>query len=194
MTRKRKSKRSRANGMTRMQPFESALVVLVPEAEVLVKLFRDKHDPAAAMGMPAHVTLLYPFIPPIEIGSAVHDDLRQCFSHFAPFHFSIADVRRFPGVVYLTLDPDDPFRDLTLAIWHRYPEQPPYGGRHSDIVPHLCVARIADEQHLDAVAEEFMRASTGKLPIQASADKVALIDNSSGRWRIRSTLPLAFDG
>lgn len=40
---------------------ESALVVLVPEAEALVKSFRDRHDPSAAAGVPAHITLLYPF-------------------------------------------------------------------------------------------------------------------------------------
>jgi hypothetical protein len=44
----------------------SALVVLVLEAEASVKPFRDRHDPSAAAGMPAHITLLYPFKPPDE--------------------------------------------------------------------------------------------------------------------------------
>jgi hypothetical protein len=35
---------------------ESALVV--PEAEPLVKPFRDRYDPSAAAGVPAHITLL----------------------------------------------------------------------------------------------------------------------------------------
>ncbi len=176
-----------------MQSIKSALVVLVPEAEDLVKPFRDEHDPPAAMGMPAHVTLLYPFIAPNEISLSVLDNLRQCFKRFVPFSFSFAELRRFPGVFYLAPEPDEPFRELTFAIWRRYPETPPYGGRHSDIVPHLCVAQLADEQHLDAVAEEFMRASTGKLPIHASADEVALMDNSSGRWQVHSTLRLGID-
>ncbi len=171
-----------------MQPIESALVVLAPDAEVLVKPFRDKHDPAAAIGVPAHVTLLYPFIAPNEISLAVLDDLRQCFERFLPFAFSFSETRRFPGVLYLAPEPDEPFRELTLAVWNRYPETPPYGGRYSDIVPHLCVAQIADEQQLDAVAEEFMKASTGKLPIRATANEVALMDNISGRWHVRTTL------
>lgn len=173
-----------------MQPSESALVVLVPDAEVLVKPFRDKHDPAAAIGVPAHVTLLYPFIAPNEISLAVLDDLGQCFGRFSPFSFSFAEMRRFPGVLYLAPEPDEPFRELTSAIWNRYPETPPYEGRYSDIVPHLSVAQIADEQQIDAVAEEFMKASTGKLPIQATANEVALMDNSSGRWQVRTTLRL----
>ena len=70
-----------------MPPIESALVVLVPDAEVLVKPFRDRHDPSAAIGVPAHVTLLYPFIAPKEINSAVLDELRRCFERFLPFGF-----------------------------------------------------------------------------------------------------------
>lgn len=173
-----------------MQLNESALVVLVPEAEALVKPFRDKHDPAAAMGVPAHVTLLYPFIPPNEISLAVLDDLRQCFTRFMSFGFSFAEMRRFPGVVYLAPEPDEPFRELTSAIWNRYPDRPPYGGRYTDIMPHLCVAQLADEYQLDAVADEFICSTTGKLPIQASADDVALMDNISGRWRVHATLQL----
>lgn len=111
-----------------MQPIESALVVLVPDAEVLVKPFRDKHDPAAAIGVPAHVTLLYPFIAPNEISLAVLDDLRQCLERFLPFDFSFAETRRFPGVLYLAPEPDEPFRELTLAIWNCYPETPPLRG------------------------------------------------------------------
>ena len=49
-----------------MSSSESALVVLVPEAEGVVKPFRDLHDPSAAAGMPAHITLLYPFKHPMK--------------------------------------------------------------------------------------------------------------------------------
>lgn len=173
-----------------MPPLESALVILVPEAEVLVKPFRDRHDPSAAIGVPAHITCLYPFIAPDEIGPAVLDELRQCFERFPPFDFSLTEAHRFPGVLYLAPEPAEPFRELTLAIWDRWPNTPPYGGQHSDIVPHLCVAQIADEPRLDAVAEAFGSASTGKLPIRATAQEVALMDNSSGRWQVRTTFGL----
>jgi hypothetical protein len=48
---------------------------LVPEAEALVKPLRDRCDPSAAVGGLARVTLLYPFKPPDEIGSAALDNL-----------------------------------------------------------------------------------------------------------------------
>jgi hypothetical protein len=113
---------------------ESALVLLVPEAEALVKPFRDRHDPAAAIGMPAHITLLYPFRQPDEVDGPVLDGLHQCFAGFAPFRFALTAIRRFESpiaVLYLAPEPTEPFCELTLAIWQRFPETPPYGGRHA---------------------------------------------------------------
>jgi hypothetical protein len=40
---------------------ESAFAVSVPEAERYVGALRDRFDPTAKLGAPAHITLLYPF-------------------------------------------------------------------------------------------------------------------------------------
>lgn len=170
---------------------ESALVVLVPEAEPLVGHFRARHDPSAAEGVPAHVTLLYPFAPPDRVDEAVPDVLRALFAPVPPFRFALTAARRLPGgVLYLAPEPADPFRQLTLAIWRRFPATPPYGGRHPDIVPHLTVAQMADALALDRVAAEFSAATQGRLPIAAHAAEVALLDNRAGRWRTNATFRL----
>ena len=46
---------------------ESALIIAVPEAEPLVKALRERFDWSAAQGVPAHITILYPFIPPEKL-------------------------------------------------------------------------------------------------------------------------------
>lgn len=174
-----------------MPLLKSALVVLVPEAEPLVKPFRDRYDPSAAAGVPAHITLLYPFKSPDEVDQAVLDDLRHCFRRFASFRFALAPIRRFPdAVLYLAPAPDEPFRQLTLAIWDRYPDTPPYGGNWPDVVPHLSVAWVKDEQRLDRIADDFAQASQGRLPIEATARDVALMEKRSGHWLIRATFSL----
>ena len=96
---------------------ESALVVLAPEAESLVKPFRDRHDPVARLGVAAHITLLYPFKSPDQIGDAVLAQLRDGFANFAPIAFALNTIQRFPDVLYLAPDPAEPFRELTRAIW-----------------------------------------------------------------------------
>ena len=169
---------------------ESALVVLVPEAEALVSCFRDRHDPGAAFGMPAHITILYPFVPAQNMRESHREDLRTCCARFAPFQFSLAQTARFPGVLYLAPKPDQPFRELTTAIWERFPDFPPYGGRFHDLTPHLTLAQVEDEQTLDAVTQEFAEALHGKLPIHATASQIALMDDRSGRWQVVATLRL----
>ena len=97
-----------------MSSNESALVVLVPEAEAVVKPFRDQYDPSAAAGMPAHITLLYPFKTPDEIDQMTLDGLRDCFARFEPIPFSLGTIQRFPNeVLYLAPEPNESFRQLT---------------------------------------------------------------------------------
>ena len=174
-----------------MQSDESALVVLVPEAEAVAKPFRDRFDPSAAAGVSAHITLLYPFMAPDEIDAATSGKLRDCFARFEPISFSLAAIRRF-GVewLYLAPEPDEPFRQLTLSIWHWFPQTPPYGGKWRDIVPHLSVARASDEAGLAAIEADLAEAARGKLPIRAIASEVALIESRSGRWRVRTMFAL----
>ena len=170
---------------------EATLVILVPEAEGLVRSFRDRYDPAAKDGMPAHITLLYPFRSPNEIDGLVLATLRDCFSSFQPFKFSLMTINQFPGeVLYLVPEPEEPFRQLTLAIWRCYPETPPYRGRYSSVIPHLTVADHMGEQGLGEVAREFEQAAEGRLPLQALAAEVTLMDSRSGRWAINTTFRL----
>src|SRR6267143_2073478 len=169
-----------------MSSSESALVVLVPEAEAVVKPFRDQYDPSAAAGMPAHITLLYPFKVPDEVDQMTLDRLRDCFACFEPIPFSLGTLQRFPdAVLYLAPEPDESFRQLTVSIWNLFPETPPYGGKWPDIIPHLSVAQLANEQQLTAIATDFAKASQDELPIHATASKVALMENRSGRWKVR---------
>jgi 2'-5' RNA ligase len=175
-----------------MLPLQSALVVLVPAVERLVGRYREKYDPSAAAGMPAHITLLYPFKAPDEVSEAVLHDLAECCTHFEVFDFSFSAVRRFyPEILYLAPEPDEPFRQLTLAIQGRFPGILPYGGKYSSIVPHLTIAQLADEQQLAQIAAEFARSSQGRLPISATAGEIALMDALVGSWQVRATFPLA---
>jgi hypothetical protein len=54
---------------------ESAVLVPVPEAERVVSPHRSRLDRAAALGVPAHVTVLYPFMPPAAITPSVVEAL-----------------------------------------------------------------------------------------------------------------------
>jgi len=164
----------------------SAIVILVPEAEACVGGFRARHDPSAVAGMPAHVTLLYPFIAPAMLDEEQRDALKVCVAGFRPFAFSLSEVCRFPShLLYLAPEPANAFRELTMAIWKAFPDYPPYGGRHPDIVPHLSVAQAASDDEINRISQAFAPQFERQRPIRAVAQQVLLMDNAGGRWRTR---------
>jgi hypothetical protein len=166
-------------------PFESALAVLVPEADNLVEPFRLKYDPSAAAGIPAHITVLYPFKPPCELTHETIQTLQKLFSQISRLDVSFAEWRVLRRVLYLAPQPDEPFKQMTEAVWERFPETPPYDGQFADIIPHLTVAQDEVPERLHQIAHDFDLAAKGRLPIDATVKEIVLLDNQTGRWRVR---------
>jgi hypothetical protein len=169
---------------------ESALIIAVPEAEPLVKVLRECFDWSAAQGVPAHITILYPFMPPDKITPEVLADLREFFAQFEAFEFALTETRRFPTVLYLAPSPDGPFKALTQAVVERYPDFPPYGGEYADVTPHLTIADRLEAEQLDDFEREFINQHGSQLPVRVKANEVVLIENTSGRWETRETFKL----
>jgi 2'-5' RNA ligase len=171
-------------------PSESALVVLVPEAESLVESFRKRYDPGAANGVPAHVTVLFPFKSPDLLTDDVISTLRKLFSKIPSFSVSFVESRRFPDLLYLAPVPPQPFQHLTEVVVKNFPDTLPYGGEFKEIVPHLTVAEADNPEQMDPIAADFHRQAKGKLPFKIKVDTISLMDNENGHWRVREQFPL----
>jgi hypothetical protein len=94
----------------------SALIVRVPEAEACVGSLRQRFDPSARDGVPAHISVLVPFMSPELIDSAVLRSLERALSATPPFAFSLSRVGRFVATAYLAPDPGEPFVRLTENV------------------------------------------------------------------------------
>jgi 2'-5' RNA ligase len=165
----------------------SALVVEVPEAEPLVKEWRAKHDWSAQHGVPAHITLLYPFLPTEKVDDRLHADLQALFAAHPAFSYRLTHVARFPDVAWLAPDPTAPFNALIEAISSQYPDYPPYEGIHDEVIPHLTVAEGSTE-----LQDEVDAALTPALPIDAEASSVSLLlEDEAGWWNRGERYPLA---
>ncbi|MCZ2264274.1 2'-5' RNA ligase family protein [Isoptericola sp. QY 916] len=168
---------------------QTALVVVVPEAEPVVGVLRSDLDTAAAYGVPAHVTVLFPFLPVAAVDAAVLDALRDVVGAHAPFDATFAGCGRFPGVLYLVPEPDASWRALLTAVAARFPEAPPYGGAFDDVVPHLTVADGQGPEALD----DAEAAVAPRLPVRTRVREVALLVFDGERWRRRADFPLSPD-
>ena len=143
---------------------------------------RDGLDPSAAAGVPAHITLLYPFVPPDRLGESVFTPVAEIARTVAAFSFTLGRVQRWTGVVCLLPDPSEPFRRLIVALASAFPDFPPYGGAHAvaDVVPHVTIAQSARTEDLDAASA----ALPGLLPVPAHFDEIRLIAHGSGQlWQ-----------
>jgi 2'-5' RNA ligase len=165
---------------------ESAIIIPV-NVPVGVNRLRERMDPSAADGVPAHVTLIYPFMPPSELGDDVRARLETIVAAEPAFPLLLASVRRWPDVVYLAPEPAEPFRRLTYALADAFPDYPPYGGRHDDVVPHMTVAHGVTEDYF-AAAEHALPAF---LPVRDVAREAWLIGHSPEQpWHTLWRLPL----
>lgn len=162
------------------------LVIEVPEAEPLVGPWRRRFDPAAATGVPAHLSVLYPFLDHARIDDTVIEALAATLAAHAPFETGFHRCGRFPGMLHLAPEPDGPLRALTADVVARWPEAPPYGGRYADVVPHLTVAYSRDPSVLDTVETGL----TGGLPFTSRVTAVQLVVWDGARWHDARAFPL----
>ncbi len=160
----------------------TAFVVLVPEAEACVGPLRKRFDPSALLGVPAHVTVLFPFISPEFISRTVVVQVQSAFRQIPPFSFKLTKVARFPATAYLAPDPPEPFIALTEALVRQFPTFPPFRGEHASIVPHLTVANGSPAEAEIAAAELEVRLGAHG-PVHGTCASVTLLENSSGLWK-----------
>jgi 2'-5' RNA ligase len=164
----------------------SALIVTVPEAEPIVGEWRERYD-NARLGIPAHITLLFPFVPSEELDSALFADLHDLVSTQPPITFTLTRLAEFPDqTLWLVPEPAEAFRTMTKLIVRQYPSYPPYEGVHDEVIPHLTVA--AGDSSL---RDEVDAAVSPHLPIQAEARYVVLLEEwPDGHWSTRERFAL----
>lgn len=174
-------------GPARDQPgLLGAIIVPVPEAEGLVGAWRDRYDPSASRGVPAHITLLFPFLAADRVGAEGLAFLDELFATTAPVQASLVEVRAFPGVLYLAPEPATWFVSLTHALSARFGLLP-YGGVHEQVVPHLTIVQGGEA----AVMAEIAAQAAPCLPIEFAAREAWLMEQRDrGYWQREATFPI----
>lgn len=167
---------------------ESGIVVPVPEAGALVGAWRAAHDPAARLGVPPHVTLLYPFLPP-PVPAPDLTRLAALVRAVPAWEARFSSLADFPGgVLYLAPDDPAPFAALTNALAAAWPACPPYGGAYDTVVPHLTVCDGAPPDVLAAASAALAPA----LPVTSAVRAAWLMEQAEpgGPYALRARLPL----
>jgi 2'-5' RNA ligase len=167
---------------------ETALICRVPEAEPYIAHYRQRFDPSARRNVPAHVTILYPFMAPGLVDAEVLNTLRRIAAAVPCFDYRLRETRRFPVALYLAPDPDVSFSALTDRVFEAFPDYPPFEGKFDTVVPHVTVAH-GDEPQLCEIEVE-LRIRLPGAGVRARCEQLLLIENSTGRWETMQTFTL----
>jgi 2'-5' RNA ligase len=168
----------------------TAIVVPVVAAEPALGRWRRAYTGDGAEGMPAHVTLMYPFADESRLDDVMIAALGDVLAAFAPFDVAFGGFGRFdadPPVLYVEPAPARPFLDLIAAIAARFPEYPPFGGLHETVVPHLTVAQTPNAEMIGAAEADV----APHLPIRAHIAAVhVMAHRATDGWRTQAVIAL----
>jgi 2'-5' RNA ligase len=163
---------------------QTALLIVAPLPDPLEALRRRSiHD--ASEGMPAHVTLLYPFAEPAALRENLLHAVAGVVAQHPACSLRLVDGRRWPDTLYVAVEPDGPLRALQADLATAFPELPLYWGG-VPFVPHVSVVEGPAVSDPDALEDPAWRS----LPATIPARHVDLFVRDAGRWRRRHRFPL----
>ncbi|HMK98185.1 MAG TPA: 2'-5' RNA ligase family protein [Acidimicrobiales bacterium] len=161
---------------------QSAVLVPVPEADALVGEWRALYDPKARTGVPAHITLLFPWIAPHQLKPEHLDELDKILAAQPAFEYSLDRVRWFgQRVLWLAPDPAEPFKRLTVAVATHFDTQP-WQGEFAEIVPHLTIG-LAGQTPGNAL-EQAAAEIAMRLPLRCEAREVDVMCAHGTYWQV----------
>jgi 2'-5' RNA ligase len=168
----------------------SCLILPVPAAEAAVRQHRERLDANARLGVPAHITVLFPFMAPPAIDDMVLTRLAGLFAAAGRFRFWLDHTDWFDDAV-LWLAPRDPapFRALTQRVFEAFPDFPPFDGQFEEVIPHLTIGH----GHAVSVLRAAEESVGTQLPIECQASAVTLMTQQSAgqQWAEAAVFTLA---
>lgn len=157
--------------MTSSGQVESALLLVCPRIEDQVGRERSRLDLAAQDGIPAHVTVIYPFRPPGLMTAADHCRLEDVVASQDRFVLRCGRLGWFgSSVLFLAPEDPDPIVQLIRAVLSAFPDYLPYAGRYVEPTPHLTIGHNQPAAELLAASDSVGR----RLPLSQDVDHVEL--------------------
>ncbi|MBP6730104.1 MAG: 2'-5' RNA ligase family protein [Microthrixaceae bacterium] len=171
---------------------QSALIMEVPWAEPVVGPWRRAHDAISHRGVPAHITILYPFRAPDVLDDTVNATLASLAASVPAWDLSLVEVDAFPDAVWLRPEPDDHLHALADSVWAAFPDCPPHGGQFPALRPHVTVGQDPDPERIDLLRRRAAEELATMLPVTGRVDGLSLfVSGEAGEWARCTVFPFA---
>jgi 2'-5' RNA ligase len=135
----------------RSYPLTTGIIIVAPhEVQAIAVPTLQQYGFNALIRVPAHLTLLYPFVEFDQLGAAC-EKLRSIFASVSPFAITMDGYGYFPTVSYMKPANPGPVQDVFRRIFAAFPECPPYRGQFgNDLHPHMTVGEFSSEHERQA--------------------------------------------
>lgn len=186
----------------------TALLLPVAAADPLLRRVADRFPGTVRPGLPAHLTVLYPFVPAESLAAATMRACTEIAERTSPIDVRFTRCRERGQMAYLEPDPVAPVDALLRAVRARWPGLTPYDGRFPDAPAHVTLA-LAGRSSDHAVHEGAREPASGErvservravarlvdplLPIRTTLDELMLVAVGAGGWEVLGRWPLAAD-
>lgn len=98
---------------------QTGLVIPVPAVDALLASVETQHPGTMREGVPAHVSLLYPFVAATELDERVSGALGELFAEQVPMLVEFGECYRRGGFVALRPDPVEGLTELVSTTRRR---------------------------------------------------------------------------
>ncbi len=176
--------------------YDTGLILALPELAAFTSQWRATSYAPDHPGLPIerrfppHVTLLAPWAPADDADALSR--LRAVGARSQPLELVFDTAELFPesGVVWLAPRPQPALAALLDDVLSTFPEHPPYGGRHEDVIAHLTVSADGGP----TVLAQVRAALAEHGPVTASTDRICVFARGDDDvWRQSAAVVLGGD-
>jgi len=170
---------------------ESSIDIHIPGLDSAVEPWRIRTVEVAALGVPPHITVLWPWRK-APVTSQDLTDLARVLKGIKPFQIVLDRLELFPnGTIYLAPQDGAAVRNATKAIAEVFPDCPPYRGGFLDPMPHVTVAKASNEEQKMQFLLELRAVLLPLLPMMFIVKELVVMEQREDmHWEIRTTLTL----
>jgi 2'-5' RNA ligase len=171
---------------------ETAISIVLDDARPQLESVRAQfHAGSIAMGIPLHVTLLYPFVPRDLLDDRTVAALEDFFAERQALTVTLVGLAEWPRVVYAVPEPRDKLLAMMRALWGLFPDYPPYAGEIAEPLPHASLAELEPGESLVEVVAGIRARTQSLFLLACDVRDIALLEeHEPSRWRERRRFPL----
>jgi 2'-5' RNA ligase len=169
-------------------PSERSAVIVRATLPPALERLRRRSVRVALVGVPAHLTMLHPFVAPVRLRADVRRRLASVAAATRPFDYHLRGAEAWPDVLYAAVEPVEPFVELQRRLGEAFPDFPVYGADSGiEFVPHVTVADVPPIGDPVTLEDPSWRS----LPRPGRAAAIEVIARpSDAPWRTIWRLPL----